>query len=145
MADFPLPSNLAQVKRVAGTAPGAGLEFTQTVPAGKWWIPLSVYVQLVQGATQTPQPILFIDDGTTTVLESIGSTNAQAVNTTCAYNWAPGMILTGTTGTGTGVHSNAPIPDGMLLPGGWRLRTTTVGIGANSVYGVPSFYVAELG
>jgi hypothetical protein len=145
MADFPLPSNLAQVKRVTGAQPAGGAEFTQTVPAGKWWILLSVYVQLTQGATQTPQPILFIDDGVTTLLESIGSTAAQAANTTVAYNWAPGMILTGLTGTGANVHANAPIPDGMLLLPGWRIRSSTVGIGANSAYQTPSFYVAELG
>ncbi len=145
MANFPLPSNLDAIKRVAGAQPGAGAEVSITVPAGKWWIPLSIYVQLVQGATQTPQPVLFIDDGANTVLESIGSTNAQAVSTTCAYNWAPGMILTGQTGTGANVHTNAPIPDGFLMLPGYRLRTTTVGIGANSQYGVPTFYVAEIG
>lgn len=145
MAGFPLPSNLEVTKPVAGAQPGAGLEVVMTVPASKYWILLSIYVQLVQGATQTPQPILFLDDGANVILESIGSTVAQAVSTTCAYNWAPGMILTGQTGTGANVHTNAPIPDGFLLPPGYRIRTTTVGIGANSQYGIPRVYVAELG
>jgi hypothetical protein len=141
----PLPSTLVQYKRVAGSAPGAGLEAVLTVPAGKWWWPYSVYIVLVQGATQTPQPILFFDDGANAFLESIGSNAAQAVSTTCAYTWAPGMVPTGQVGSGAGVHSNAVIPDGMLLPAGYRIRTSTLGIGANSVYGAPVIYVAELG
>lgn len=145
MANVPLPSNLAQVKRIAGAQPAAGADWTVTVTAGKSWVLFAVYAVLTQGLTQTPQPILFIDDGANVMLESIGSTAAQAASTTAAYNWAPGMILTGQIGSGTGVHSNAPVPDGLLLLPGWRLRTNTLGIGANSQWGVPSIFVAELG
>lgn len=140
-----LPTNVVVYKRVAGSAPGAGAEVVMTVPVGKWWWLYAFYVVLVQGATQTPQPILFFDDGASVFLESIGSTAVQAASTTCAYSWAPGMVPTGQVGTGAGVHSNAVIPDGMLLPAGYRIRTVTLGIGANSAYGAPVIFVAELG
>jgi hypothetical protein len=143
--DPPNPSNLAVYKRVTGATPGAGIDFTLTVPAGKWWQLFAVYAVLAQGVTQTPQPILFLDDGANAFMESIGSTALQAISTTCAYSWAEGMVLTGQIGSGAGVHSNAPIPDGLVLPAGFRIRSTTLGIGANSQWGVPTAFVAELG
>jgi hypothetical protein len=33
----------------------------------------------------------------------------------------------------------------MLLSPGWRIRTVTLGIGANSDYGVPNLFVIEVG
>ena len=140
-----LPSNLTAYKRVTIAAPGAGADWTLTVPAGKSWLLYAVYAVLVQGATQTPQPILFLDDGTNNLMESIGSTGAQSASTTCAYSWAAGMVQTAQVGSGAGVHSNAPIPDGLVLPTGFRIRSSTLGIGANSQWGIPSAFVAELG
>ena len=106
---------------------------------------LAYSVALVQGATQTPQPILVVDDGTNTLLEAMGSTAAQAVSTTCRYSWASANILSGQIGSGANVHSNAPLPGGLVLLAGWRIRTVTLGIGGNTDYGPPSIFVAELG
>ncbi len=129
--------------RVAGTNPAANTEFSETVPAGKQWQLVSVSIALVQGLTQTPQPILVIDDGVNVVFESMGSSAAQAVSTTCQYTWGADLPLTGQIGSGTNVHSTAPLPDGLLLPAGYRVRSVTVGIGVNSDYGAPSLYVVE--
>ena len=143
---FPgLPSSLAVWKRVAGTNPAANTELTDTVPTGKFWALFSVSVSLVQGATQTPQPILIIDDGANTIFESLGSSAAQAASTTCQYTWAGLLPLSGQLGSGAGIHSTAPLLYPLLLQPGWRIRTSTLGIGANSDYGAPSYYVAELG
>jgi hypothetical protein len=144
-ASLAAPSALALYKRVVGTVPGAGLEWTMTVPAGKWWALFAVYAVLTQGITQNPQPILFLDDGTNTFLESIGATNGQGVSTTCAYSWAPGMVLTAVAGSGAAEHSCAPIPDGLILPAGYRIRSNTLNIGANSQWNAPAAFVAELG
>jgi hypothetical protein len=122
-----------------------GLTITTTTQGSgpkSWWL-LSVTVALVQAATQTPQPILIIDDGTTSIFESFGSSAAQAVSTTCQYTWAGDVQLTGQVGATTNVHSVAPLPQNLLLGPGYRIRTSTVGIGANSNYGAPSYYVIE--
>jgi len=132
-----------QLLQVNGTDVAANTEISETVPAGKHWELIAVSVALVQGATQTPQPILVLDDGTDVVFESFGSSAAQAASTTCRYTWAPGNPLTGLIGTGTNVHSVAPLPAGLRLPPGYRIRTVTLGIGANSNYGVPSLLVVE--
>lgn len=126
-----------------GTNPAANTEFSETVPAGKAWRLFAVSVALVQGATQTPQPILVIDDGTDVIFESFGSTTAQAVSTTCQYTWAPGHPLSGLVGATTNVHSVGPLPLGLVLPAGYKVRSSTIGKGANSDYGAPSLFVAE--
>ena len=126
-----------------GTNPAANTEFSETVPTGRAWRVYAVSVSLVQGATQTPQPILIIDDGTDVVFESFGSSAAQAVSTTCRYTWAPNLTLSGQVGATTNVHSTAPLPAGMVMLAGWKIRTSTLGIGANTDYAAPSLYVAE--
>lgn len=129
--------------QVNGTDPAANTEIVEVVPAGKTWRLVAVSVALVQGATQTPQPILVLDDGTDVIFESFGSSAAQAASTTCRYTWAPGNPLTGQVGTGVNVHSVAPLPDDLALPAGYRIRTSTLGIGANTNYGAPSLFVVE--
>lgn len=130
---------------VTGSDPAANAECLVTVPAGKHYELLAVTVALVQGATQTPQPVLQIDDGATVLWEGFGASAAQAVSTTCRYSWAPGLTLTGLVGATTGVRANAPLPEKLILGPGFRVQTVTVGLGANSNYGAPVLYVAEYG
>lgn len=142
----PVPSNLAAFKRVVGTDPAAGIEARVTVPAGKWWELLSVYLPLVQGATQTPQPILQIDDGTNLIAEIYGATGAQGVSSTAAYSWIAGAAPAGAlVGTTPNIKAVAGLPEGFIIPAGYRVGTLTLGIGANTDYGVPSLYVIEYG
>lgn len=139
------PSSLSVLRKFAGTDVAANTEILETVPTGKYWEIKAVTVQLVQGATQTPQPILVLDDGTDVIFEAFGSTTAQAVSTTCRYTWAPGHTLSGLVGATTNVHAVAPLPAGLLLGPGSRIGTSTIGIGANSNYGIPVLYVVEYG
>jgi hypothetical protein len=128
------------------TNPSAGAEVpTQTVPTGKIWWLKGFSVACVQGLTQTPQPILIVDDGTNVVFEMFGSSAAQGASTTCRYSWGVGLPFTGQVGTGAGVHSTAPLPANLLLKEGWRLFTSTLGIGANTDYGTGTVYVVEFG
>ena len=133
------------LKTVAGTNPAAGAEVSETVPAGKAWKLVAVSVQLVQGITQTPQPVLVLDDGTTVFFEQFAATNAQGASTTARYSWVlgggPPIALVGATPNIRGV---GPLPD-VVLPAGFRVRTSTVGIGANTDYGAPALYVVEYG
>jgi hypothetical protein len=128
---------------VSGTNPAANTEVSETIAAATYWEVVAVKLTMVQGLTQTPQPILLIDDGTTVIYESFGSSAAQAASTTCVYTFAAGLALSGQVGTGANVHSHAPLPAGLILGPGYRVRTSTLGIGANSDYGVPVIYVVE--
>jgi hypothetical protein len=140
-----LRSQLQLTKVFIGTDQAANTEITETVPAGKDWLLLAVSVALVQGITQTPQPILVIDDGTNVLFEGFGASAAQAVSTTCRYTWAPGLTLTACVGATTNVHANAPLPEGLVLGPGYRIKTVTLGIGANTNYGAPTLYLVEVG
>ena len=127
-----------------GTDVAANTEWSETVPSGKIWQLQAVSVALVQGATQTPRPILIIDNGTTTFYECFGASDVQAESTTCRYNWAPGLTLSAVTGATTDVHATAPLPAGLVLRAGYRVRTSTTGKGANSNYGAPALLVVEV-
>jgi len=138
-------SVISELLQVNGTDPAANVEVSHTVPAGKQWELLAVSVVLDQGLTQTPQPILVIDDGTDVIFEMFGASAAQAASTTCRYNWAPNLPLSALIGSGANVHAVAPLPSGLVLSEGFRIRTSTLGIGANSNYGAPSLYVVQYG
>lgn len=140
---FSTYTGVTTVLQVDTTNAAAGVEISHTMAAGTWEL-VSVSVSLVQGITQTPQPILVIDDGTDVVFEMFGSSAAQAASTTCRYTWAPGLPLTAQVGATTNVHSTAPLPEGLILPGGWRVRTSTLGIGANTDYAVAALLVMEV-
>lgn len=142
MAFFPLPSAVGAIKRVGGADPAAGAEVTDAVPAGKSWYLVAVSVSLVQGLTQTPWPSLVIDDGTNIVFQAFSGTAAMSVSTTTQHSWGIGVPAVG---SGASTANTGPLGNGLVLGAGWRIRTSTTGIGANSNYGVPSYFVCELG
>lgn len=144
MFKLPLPSNIVAYKRIVGADPAAGAECNDAVPANKSWVLLAYLVDMVQGITQTPQPILQIDDGANVIHESLGCSAAQGASTTCRYIWAPDYTLTAQIGATPNIRSFAPLA-AMIIGAGYRVRTVTLGIGANSNYGAPVLYVAELG
>jgi hypothetical protein len=143
MIDGVPQTSIGALVQLNGTNVAANTELSETVPAGKFWKLIAVSVALVQGITQTPQPILQLDDGTDVIFESFGSSAAQAASTTCRYTWAPGHTLTAQIGATTNVHSTAPLPADLVLGPGYRIKTVTLGIGANSDYGAPSLFVVE--
>lgn len=79
------------------------------------------------------------------VYEGFGASAAQAVSTTCRYSWAVGLPLSAPVGATTNVHATAPLPEDLVLGPGYRIRTSTLGKGANSDYGAPSILVVEHG
>lgn len=134
----------ADTQVVTETNPAANTEILETVPTGFTYDLYCVSVALVQGITQTPQPILVLKDAAGNVIfESFGCTTVQAVSTTCQYTWAPGLTLTGLIGATTNVHACAPLPAGLTLLPGYTISTNTIGKGANTDYGAPILYVAK--
>ena len=136
-----------QLKVVTGSNPAANNEFSITCPTqvtgstpAKYWVLYSVSVSLAQGATQTPQPTLIIDDGTTTVYQSFGASSAQNSAVTAQYTWAPGLPLSA---AGAATIITAPLPWGLILGPGYRIRSSTLGIGANTDYAAPAALVQE--
>jgi hypothetical protein len=133
------------IRSFTGTNPAANTELSETVPAGKSWLLVSVSVALVQRITQTPQPILKASDPAgNVVFESFGASAAQAVSTTCRYTWfAGGPSPAALVGATTDVHAVSCLPQDCYLPEGSTITTNTIGKGANSDYGAPQILVLE--
>lgn len=91
------------------------------------WLVKAISGQLVQGATQTPLPILQIVDGGGDILfESFGSSSAMTASTTVRFTWAPGLTLSALVGTSPTIHSVAPLPhDCFIAPGSCSARSRT--------------------
>lgn len=134
----------AVVKRVVSADPAANAEWTLTVPASTAWHVRSVTAVLVQGITDTPQPLLVIKDASGNVLsEHFGSTTVQAVSTTQRYTWSAGGPLTGNAGATTNVHSNGTLPLDLVLLAGWTISSNTIGLAATADWGIASARVVE--
>lgn len=136
-----------QLSRVASADPAAAAEVAFTVPAGSTLRLLVVSVVLVQGLTQTPIPTLVVDDGVNTVLQLPGSSDATGLpaSSTARYTWGVSLPLTARVGATPNIFATSPLPSGLVLPAGWRVRTVTLGSGANTDYGVASLLADDYG
>lgn len=134
----------ATIKRVVSADPAANAEFSLTVPAAKAWNLISVSAVLVQGITNTPQPLLQIQDASANVLfESLGSTTAQGVSTSCRYTWANSLLLSGQIGATVDVHATGSLPENLILPAGYVITSKTLGLAATADWGIASALVVE--
>ena len=129
--------------------PSAGAEFSYTIPAsdagpsGMGGVLLkSVSALLTQGATQTPWPALVLDDGTNVVAMVPGASAAQTAGEAVQYTWLPGGVVAAIAGSGSSLSAASPLPaEAFLLPG-YRIRSVTAGIGANSQFSAVTLLVA---
>jgi hypothetical protein len=125
---------------VTGTDPAATQEWSATVPAGKVWVVLSVFVTLVTNATSASRyPEVVFDDGTTVFFRSaVGA--AQAASQTRRHCWANFGVSVEPAGTPlTNAHA---LPTVYLLPG-YRVRSLTQNLQTGDDWGAPVLYVAE--
>ena len=114
--------------------PAAGAEITQTVPAGYLWIVESCAFTLITDATvATRQVHLIIDDGSSTpvMVEALAGAT-QAANLTRTYRF-------GKYGSLPVASANLTIlgllPNTLILPAGYRIRTVTDNLQAGDNYG----------
>jgi hypothetical protein len=144
-----LPGIVQSWRAIPVTQPAAGAEFTYTISGlGEHFGMLikSVAATLVQGATQTPQPVLELTDASGDVLAaSMGATAAQTAGTTCVYSWSAGISSpSGILGSGANCIAQSGLPMGVecFLPVGCQIVSRTIGIGANSQWGPVWIYAA---
>lgn len=128
---------------IAGADPAAGAEALITVPAGEIWELLSVLVVLVaSAAAANRQAQLIIDDGTNILWQSDSPSN-QIANETRTYVAGSGLERQDV-GVPTSTKQWA-LPTGLVLAGGYRIRTLTTAIDAGDNYGIPRAVVKKLG
>jgi len=126
---------------VIGDDPAAGNEPLTVVPGGRSWVLLAYTIALVTDATVINRhPELLIDDGTTAYCR-IGTGAAQAASITGRYNYAVGL---GTFYSASNILTHGLPSPPLKLPGGHRIRFSTVNLQAGDNYGAPILYVEEL-
>jgi hypothetical protein len=127
------------LREIVGTDPSAGAEINEAVPTGALWRPLAMRFTLVTNATAGNREVhLLIDDGTNAHYNLSAGTN-QVASTTWTYTIGA-HAQSGLKGTDTVA---IPIPPGILLEAGHRLRTSTTGLLAGDDYSAPNMLVEE--
>lgn len=129
------------VRSIAGSAPAAGAEISETVPAGVRWQLLGMKYQLVASATvANRQSTLLVDDGTTTLFYA-GGDPSQPASSTFLYSYGQGYggVLSG--GATNAIGRSFPSPN-FLIPG-FRLRTQTASIQVGDQYSSIQYVVRE--
>lgn len=138
----PIQSSVAGVGRlrsITGTNPAAGVEISETVPAGVRWRLMAFSAQLVASAVvATRQPFLLIDDGTTTFF-AVGSGGSNTASQTIRHGWAP----VGATFAAGSPGYMSVLPDTLVVGAGSRFRTQTSGLDPGDDWGAPQYVVEE--
>ena len=124
---------------ITGTDPAAGADIIETVPANARWTLLFARATLVTDATVTNRTSnLAIDDGTTEIMRWPAPTSQTATNT---WTWVWGNVGAVANQGSAGVAVLVQTP--LILPTGWRFRTSSTGIVAGDNWGAPTYVVQE--
>lgn len=127
------------LRSITGTNPGAGVEVSETVPAGARWELLALAVTLVTSAAVANRfPSLTLDDGAS-VYAAVGVAAAIAASTTA-------LITAGDIGgplAATPLAFSISIPAGILLSATHRIRTSTTNLQGADDYSAPQYLVRE--
>jgi hypothetical protein len=127
------------LRSVLGTDPAAGVEISETVPAHARWRLWAMRAVLVTGPTAGNRSARFyLDDGATTLLSFPAQTNHPA---SLSYNYD--IAAYGFQPAFNAGEVSISIPSGLLVFGGWRLRTSTAGLLAEDNWGAPQLMVEE--
>src|SRR4051812_40892275 len=107
-----------RIRAIVGTDPAAGVEVSETVPAGARWKLLSFRARLVTSAAVANRfPALVIDDGANILTEQYDNTTVVA-STTRTYQAG----VYGMSGAISGAFGNLALPENLVLAAGFRIR-----------------------
>jgi hypothetical protein len=136
---LPATFGAGRLRSITGTDPAANNEISETVPTGVRWRLLSFYFTLVTDANVANRNVrLVIDDGTNTFLR-VGSNQNHGATTTAAYIAAE----LGFTGSVSFEPFVIPLPTGIWLSPGSRIRTNTGLMQVGDNYSAPQYSVEE--
>lgn len=127
------------VRTILGTDPAAGVEIAETVPAGVRWALRSVRFTLTTDATAANRrPTFIIDDGANEIWR-VNSNVDQTATQISIYEAGAGAPFA----TLDARVFSLPLPVGLELLEGYRLRTSTAAIVAGDNYSAPVYQVEE--
>ena len=127
------------VRSITGTNPAAQVELSETVPTGAIWVIDSIKVLLVTDANVANRfCFLTIDDGTNEVFRA-----ASLASITASLTWNLIWSTQGSQSTGSSSSANSVLPITMMVPGGYRIKTTTSSLQVGDNFGAPQLFVRE--
>ena len=128
-----------ELKVVTGSNPAANAEISQTIPSSFVWRPKAIQFQLVTDANvATRQVHIEIQDNETSKLIDIPASGTQAAGLTRNYTFAQ---FPGTTPPNADNEIITALPQDLVLPTDWIIKTTTTNKQVGDNYGAPLFYV----
>jgi hypothetical protein len=128
------------VRSIAGTAPGAGNEVSETVPTGACWEVLSFRLQFGTSAAVANRTVqLLLDDGATEYYRDSPAV-LQAASLADIYCFSNGGSKLAAP-FATAIGGNLPADNRLLA--GHRIRTTTTNLQAGDLYTAIQYLVRE--
>ena len=116
--------------------PGAGAEFSITVPAGIHWILRSFSILFTASvAVASRIPTLIYDDGAGHIAAQAVAFQSIAASGVVQLTWAPGLVS-----VGIATAQQTGFPSELRMAPGTRLRTLTSAIQAADQYSSPVLY-----
>lgn len=138
------------IRTVTGTNPAAGAEVSEAVPTNAIWNLLAFGVVLVtDGNAANRTSNLIIDDGTTQNRRwALRDSTAQTATQTRTHLWTRGYSQAAVLGSDQFDDTDnllviQALPEPLILPEGYRIRTITGGLLAGDNYAAPIFQVGE--
>jgi hypothetical protein len=128
------------IRSTTGTVPGAGVDITETVPAGARWRLISIRATLTTAVAVANRLVsIVLDDGANIYADSPSNFTqaASIVNTYNAFDSCPYQNVP------FNLRTNQPLPSNVLMMPGHRIRTVTTGIQAADQWTAPQYLVQE--
>lgn len=126
----PRPGGVVSV--ITGTVPGAGVEYVETVPVGSQWELIAVRLKLVTSGSVANRSVqLAIDAGGAPDLAASAWDALIAASTTIKIYFSLGFSKPW---NDQGGNAYAPLPRGLQLYAGWRLKTLTTNLQAGDQF-----------
>jgi len=128
------------IRAITGTDPAAGSEVCETVPTNARWRVISFRFALTTSATVADRHVqLVVDDGAGPILWGDFSPSTQPASSTLTYQASTG----GVEHTDRAGVPRIALPDNLILPQGWRIRTVTSNLQSDDDFAAPALIVEE--
>jgi len=128
------------IRAITGTDPAAGSEICETVPTNARWRLLGIRFSLTTSSAVADRLVqLVIDDGTTPILWGDFFPDVQTAGNIWTYQASLGGVEHGNR---SGIQRLALVND-LILPQGWRIRTSTANLQIDDDFAAPELIVEE--
>jgi hypothetical protein len=125
---------------LVGADPGAGVEISETVPAGVAWEIIAAQFLFTTSATAgNREPHLIVTDGSDVEKVRAGSASTQGASIT-DKRWCFSVNASIAAGV---TYAFIPLPPGLIVPPGWKVKTAVGGLQVGDNLSAPTLYIVR--